>query len=103
MPRLDITGSSRVVLGLGGCVDYELKLTAVTMQQLIVEYGIVAAELTSPATVTTERDLVVSILGYVARGGGGEHFVASAPALSTFADRFPHRQTLGGTSVRAGI
>ncbi|MET7398274.1 ADP-dependent glucokinase/phosphofructokinase [Dactylosporangium sp. NPDC005572] len=95
--------ASRVLLGLGGCVDYELKLTAGVLEQLVAEHGIVAAELTSPATVTSERDLVVSILGYVARGGGGEHFVASAPALSTFANRFPHRETLGGTSVRAGI
>ncbi|MEU4235876.1 ADP-dependent glucokinase/phosphofructokinase [Actinoplanes sp. NPDC026619] len=96
--------ASRVVLGLGGCVDYELKLTAVPLQQLIVDYGIVAADLTSPAPVVAgERDLVVSILGYVARGGGGEHFVASAPALATFANRFPNRETLGGTSVRAGI
>ncbi|MFG2043451.1 ADP-dependent glucokinase/phosphofructokinase [Dactylosporangium sp. NPDC048998] len=95
--------ASRVLLGLGGCVDYELKLSAGVLEQLVAEYGIVAAELTSPAAVTSERDLVVSILGYVARGGGGEHFVASAPALSTFANRFPHRETLGGTSVRAGI
>ncbi|MET0423407.1 MAG: ADP-dependent glucokinase/phosphofructokinase [Actinoplanes sp.] len=95
--------ASRVLLGLGGCVDYELTLTAGVLEQLITDYGIAAAELTSPATVTSERDLVVSILGYVARGGGGEHFVTSAPALETFAGRFPHRATLGGTSVRAGI
>ena len=92
-----------VVLGLGGCVDYELKLTAPVLERLVADYGITAAELTSPATVTDERDLVVSILGYVARGGGGEHFVASAGALTRFAGRFPHRTTLGGTSVRAGI
>lgn len=90
-------------MGLGGCVDYELKLTAPVLQQLIIEYGIVAADLTSPVEVAGERDLVVSILGSVARDRGGEHFVASAPALQTFANRFPHRQTLGGTSVRAGI
>ncbi|HTJ32056.1 MAG TPA: ADP-dependent glucokinase/phosphofructokinase [Dactylosporangium sp.] len=95
--------ASRVLLGLGGCVDYELKLTAGVLEQLVAEHSIVAAELTSPAAVTSERDLVVSILGYVARGEGGEHFVASAPALSTFANRFPYRETLGGTSVRAGI
>jgi ADP-dependent phosphofructokinase/glucokinase len=95
--------ASRVVLGLGGCVDYELTLTAAVLEKLIIEYGIVAAELTSPAAVTSERDLVVSILSYVSRGGGGEHFVASAPALPTFANRFAHRETLGGTSVRAGI
>src|SRR5690242_16461310 len=95
--------ASRVVLGLGGCVDYELTVTAGVLEQLVAEYGIVAAELTAPTTVTSERDLVVSILGYVTRGAGGEHFVASAEALSTFANRLPHRETLGGTSVRAGI
>ena len=97
--------ASRVLLGLGGCVDYEVKLTAEVLEKLIIEYGVAAADLTSPAavTVTGERDLVVSILRYVARGGGGEHYVASAPALPAFANRFPHRETLGGTSVRAGI
>jgi ADP-dependent phosphofructokinase/glucokinase len=95
--------AARVVLGLGGCVDYELKLTGPALQQLAADYAVGAADLASPGAVTSERDLVVSILGYVARGGGGEHFVASAPALETFARRFPHRTTLGGTSVRAAI
>jgi len=79
--------ASRVVLGLGGCVDYELKLTAGVLRELVARFGIRAAELTSPGTVTTERDLVVSILSYVARGRGGEHFVASAAALESFAGR----------------
>lgn len=99
-----MTAASRVVLGLGDCVDYELTLTAGVLEQLVTGYGIGAAEvMTGPGPVTGERDLVVSILRYVARGGGGEHFVASAAALETFADRFPHRATLGGTSVRAGL
>jgi ADP-dependent phosphofructokinase/glucokinase len=103
MPGSDIADASRVVLGLGGCVDYELTLTAGVLERLVTEFDVRAAELTSPATVTSERDLVVSILAYVARGGGGEHFVATAPVLETFAGWFPHRTTLGGTSVRAGI
>jgi sugar/nucleoside kinase (ribokinase family) len=98
-----MSDASRVVLGLGNCVDYEVKLTAAVMEQLVADYGIGVTELTAPSTVADERDLVVSILGYVARGGGGEHFVASADALSTFAGRFPHHTTLGGTAVRAGI
>ncbi|MCY1137109.1 hypothetical protein OWR29_03800 [Actinoplanes sp. Pm04-4] len=98
-----MSDASRVLLGLGGCVDYELKLTAGVLEELVASYGIGFAELGSAGPVASERDLVVSILGYVARGGGGEHYVASAPALESFADRFPHRQTLGGTSVRAGI
>jgi sugar/nucleoside kinase (ribokinase family) len=92
-----------VVLGLGGCVDYELKLSTQTLEQLVGEYGIRDAELTSSATVTSERDLVVSVLGHVKEGGGGEHFVASSAALQAFADRFPRRMALGGTSVRAAI
>ncbi len=81
-----------------------MTLTADVLERLVTGYGIRAGELASPPPVVAdERDLVVSILGYVARGGGGEHFVASASALATFTDRFPHRTTLGGTSVRAGI
>ncbi len=90
-----------VVLGLGGCVDYELKLSAPTMEQLIGQYRIRDAELTSATEVTNERELVISILSYLKKGGGGEHFVASAACLSSFARRFPTRTTLGGTSVRA--
>ncbi|GAA1703975.1 hypothetical protein GCM10009745_59340 [Kribbella yunnanensis] len=98
-----MTDASRVLLGLGGCVDYELKLTAGVLEQLVADYNISAEELASPVAVGGERDLVVSILQYVARGGGGEQYVASAAALGTFANRFPHRVALGGTSVRAGI
>jgi hypothetical protein len=93
--------AANVVLGLGGGVDYELKLSAPVMEHLIGEYRIRDAELTSTATVTDERALVISILTYLRKGGGGEHFVASSGCLSAFAERFPTRTTLGGTSVRA--
>jgi sugar/nucleoside kinase (ribokinase family) len=95
--------TSNVTLGLGGCVDYEVKLSSPTLQQLVGEYRIRDAELSSSATVTSERDLVISILGHIKEGGGGEHFVASADALQVFAARFPKRMALGGTSVRAAI
>ncbi|MCW6006429.1 ADP-dependent glucokinase/phosphofructokinase [Micromonospora sp. CPCC 205371] len=93
--------STRVVLGLGGGVDYELKLSAPVMERLVGEYRIRDGELTPPTTVTTERELVISILTYLRKGGGGEHFVASSACLRAFAERFPTRTTLGGTSVRA--
>jgi ADP-dependent phosphofructokinase/glucokinase len=95
--------ASHVVLGLGGGVDYELELSLPTLEELVGEYQIRNAELTSSGTVTDERDLVISILAYIKRGGGGEHFVASSNALHAFAGRFPKRTTLGGTSVRAAI
>ncbi|MEU7740084.1 ADP-dependent glucokinase/phosphofructokinase [Nonomuraea sp. NPDC049158] len=95
--------TSHVVLGLGGCVDYELKLSSSILEQLVGEYEIHSAELTSSVTVTNERELVISILTYLKKGGGGEHFVASSESLSAFAGRFPKRTTLGGTSVRAAM
>ena len=95
--------AAHVALGLGGCVDYELKLLSPTLEQLVGEYRIRDAELSSSAPVTSERDLVVSVLGHIKEGGGGEHFVASSAALRAFADRFPKRMALGGTSVRAAI
>jgi hypothetical protein len=93
--------ASHVVLGLGGGVDFELKLSAPVMERLVDEYQISDAELTTAGAVATERDLVISILAYVKKGGGGEHFVASSDCLRAFAARFPSRTTLGGTSVRA--
>src|SRR5947199_5473558 len=95
--------ASRVVLGLGGGVDVEIAVSAPTLEQLVRRYQIRSAELTPPATVTDERDLLISILAYLKKGGGGEHFVASADALHAFAARFPNRITLGGTSARAAI
>ena len=95
--------ASHVALGLGGCVDYELKLSSSTLEQLVEQYRIRDAELTPSAVVTSERDLVVSVLGHLKQGGGGEHFVASSAALQAFAERFPTRTALGGTSVRAAI
>jgi ADP-dependent phosphofructokinase/glucokinase len=95
--------ASRVVLGLGGGVDCELALSGPGLEQLVDAFGIRAAQLTSPATVASERDLLISILTYVRKGAGGEQFVASPDALRAFARRFPHRLTLGGTSVRAAL
>ena len=95
--------TSRAVLGLGGGVDYEVKLSAPALEQLVDSYAIRSDELTTSSAVRTERDLVISMLAYIRQGGGGEHFVASAAALNDLARRFPERVTLGGTSVRAGL
>jgi ADP-dependent phosphofructokinase/glucokinase len=95
--------ASHVVLGLGGGVDYELELSSPTLERLAGEYRIRDAELTSSASVADERDLVISILAHLKKGGGGEHFIASPGALHAFAGRFPKRVTLGGTAVRAAI
>jgi ADP-dependent phosphofructokinase/glucokinase len=95
--------ASRVVLGLGGCVDYELRLSSSTLQQLIAEYEIQDSELALSVPVTDERNLIISVLAHMKHGAGGEHFAASSATLRRFARRFPTRISLGGTSVRAAL
>lgn len=93
----------RVVLGLGNSVDYEIQWDSAVLESLVVEHGIVAAELGGAGPIVTERDLVVSILGHLRAGTGGERRVASSGLLETFAARFVTRTTLGGTGVRAAV
>jgi ADP-dependent phosphofructokinase/glucokinase len=98
-----LRAQSRVVLGLGGCIDYELRLSSSMLEQLVGEYEIHDSELALSVPVTDERNLVISVLAHMKRGAGGERFAASAEALRRFARRFPGRISLGGTSVRAAL
>ena len=69
--------ASRVVLGLGGCVDYELRLSSSTLQQLVAEYEIRDSELALSVPVADERNLIISVLAHMKHGAGGEHFAAA--------------------------
>ncbi|MCG2799149.1 MAG: ADP-dependent glucokinase/phosphofructokinase [Cellulomonas sp.] len=91
------------VLGLGGTVDYEIVWDTATLQALVDELGLTPADLDLHHPVRTERDLVISIVSFVAAGVGGERFVASSAVIDAFAARFATAITLGGTGVRAGI
>jgi ADP-dependent phosphofructokinase/glucokinase len=55
------------------------------------------------APIVDERALVVTILGFLVDGAGGERFVESSDVVKDFAGRFTIKVTLGGTGVRAGI
>jgi ADP-dependent phosphofructokinase/glucokinase len=95
--------NQRLVLGLGGTVDYEIVWDSSVLEGLIREYDIRAAELTTAVPVSTERALVVSLLAFVRDGVGGERFVASSEIIERFSARFQREITLGGTCVRAAI
>jgi len=98
-----VADSKRVVLGLGGTVDYEIVWDSSTIERLIVEYSVQASELDAGLPIETERDLLVTLLAFVRDGVGGERFVASSDIVEAFSSRFVIRTTLGGTCVRAAI
>lgn len=93
----------RFALGFGNNIDYEIVWDSGVLEGLIVEYDIHDAELNVHTPIQTERDLVVSILGFLKAGTGGERFVESPDVVEQFSARFDKKVTLGGTSVRAAI
>src|SRR5208337_2275557 len=70
---------------------------------LIVEHGVAASELRTDKPISSTRDLLVSILGFLQTDSGGERFVGSPRIIEELAGRFRSKITIGGTSVRAAI
>lgn len=95
--------SSRLVLGLGGTVDYEIAWDAGVLADLVQRYGIRPEELDTDVPIVDERSLVRAVLGFVRGGSGGERFVADPALLFSFSERFFTRVTLGGSCVRAAL
>lgn len=93
----------RLVLGLGGTVDYELRWDSAVFDRLAREHRVRRYELTATAPITDERSLLVAVLAFVAAGVGAERFVASSEVVERFASHFAVDVTLGGTGVRAGL
>lgn len=95
--------SERIALGFCNNVDYEIVWNAEVLDNLVNRYRIRADEPDAQVTIHTERDLLISILGFMQTGQGGERFVSGSNILERFASRFDKKVTLGGTSVRAAI
>ncbi len=92
-----------IVLGLGNNIDYEIVWDSGVMEDLVRLYDIRAAELSTSADIRSERDLVISILGFLQAGTGGERFVGASNIIEDFSRQFEMKVTLGGTSVRSAI
>ena len=92
-----------LVLGLAGCVDFEVGWDADVVEQLARDYGIGIDELDAEVAVEDERSLLCSILAFVRDGAGGERFIASSDIAVAFASRLAYKITLGGTCVRAAL
>lgn len=91
-----------VVLGFGAAVDCEIRWDAAVLADLAEAYAVEPGELVAPAgPILSERDLVVSILGYVSRSAGGERRVDEPEVIKRFCARFANLPSLGGTCVRA--
>lgn len=100
---------SEVLLGMGGCVDHEVRWDAAVIEDLVRAHRITTAELSEPGrrgeggSVHGERELLLELLSQLVRGSGSERFVDDPTVLLTFSRTFPVRKSLGGSSVRAAV
>ncbi|MCE1174404.1 MAG: ADP-dependent glucokinase/phosphofructokinase [Propionibacteriales bacterium] len=92
-----------LVLGLGGCVDFEIVWDADVLTDLAREHHIGLADLDPTVPIQDERSLLCSLLGFLRADQGGERFVASSQVAIDFAERFTYKVSLGGTCVRAAL
>ena len=92
-----------IVLGLGNNIDYEIYLNSTILEQMIRENGVFNRDIDIHRDINSPRDLLVSILGFMRQGTGGERQSANADIIEHFADTFEKKITLGGTSIRAAI
>ena len=93
----------QIALGFGNNIDYEIVWNSGVIEDLILQYDIRNDELDVNRVISSERDLILSILGFLQVAGGGERFVASSDIVEQFSQRCAKKITLGGTSVRAAI
>ncbi len=93
----------RIALGFCNNIDYEIEWDGQVLAERAARHHISAAEADAGSAIRCERDLLLSILGFMRVGQGGERFVSDAGIIERFAARFNKRITLGGTSVRAAI
>lgn len=93
----------KIILGLGDNIDYEIVWNSKVIEDMITRYDVHDCELSTDIEVTSERALVISILGFLKSESGGERFVSSPDIIERFVQNFENKITLGGTSVRAAI
>ena len=57
--------SEKIVLGLGGTVDYEVRWAPIEIENIARELGILVPDLMDVAEVSSERELLISLLNFV--------------------------------------
>lgn len=93
----------KIALGAHVCVDWECIWDEEIFCSLIREYGIFQKEIRACERISTERELLISILNLMYQGAGGELFPENTNAVEALAGRFSYKTTLGGTATRAAI
>lgn len=90
-------------LGPHICVDWECIWDVDVFCTLAQNYFIKKDELRQFERITSERELLISVLDLMSQGAGGEVFPADSAIVEYFARKFQFKTTLGGTAARAAI
>lgn len=94
---------TKIALGVHVCVDWECVWDSDIFCTLVRDYDVKKDELRQFETITSGRELLISILDLMYHGAGGELFPDTSDIVENFAGKFTYKTTLGGTATRAAI
>lgn len=97
------TMNNNISLGFGNNTDYELKWDSSIIEKAIIEMKIYKKDIKKKHLLSTERDIMISLLYFLSEEIGGECTLEDTSVLQSFAERFEFKITIGGTCPRAAI
>ena len=100
---MDNSRAESMVLGLGGTVDFEIAWSNEIFDLLVRNNQIQYSEIAKSKIIDSERELICTVLWFLANSSGGEVQVSNSEIVKTFSSRFDKKITLGGTGVRAAL
>lgn len=93
---------SRIVLGLGNTVDYELQWDSGVLERLILEYGIRSDEIRDFDSVHSEREMILSVLHFFRDSTGGRAFCGGSFCNPAVCRTIPDENRSGRNSRQGG-
>ena len=95
--------NNRIAAGFQNTVDFEIIWDQERLQALINFHQITGEEIRIYSPITSERELLCTLLCHMRRQSGSECLACSSRITRDFANRFAYHVTLGGTAVRAAM
>ena len=95
--------AAKIALGLNNGIDYEIRWDSSVIEKMIIEKGMKASDIRKLSIISSDWDLLSSILYYVSTGEGASAYVSDIKINFDFASKFDYKVTIGGAGTRAAI
>lgn len=95
--------NSKIALGLNNGIDYEIVWDSSVIEKMVKEMGFKSSDIVKKSIISSDRDLLASILYHLRTGEGASAYVSDIKINFDFASKFKYKVTIGGAGTRASI